>query len=828
MGGRTQGASGAGGLPGRSVRLAQQRWTLAWVGLVGVTMLGLSMGGLPEGVGPEAGLAAMLLAALSAGMVVGVYALAALGLGTGLLRAIGWGRGAGQGGGSAHDAGTSSSGSVLLSGSASHGGGAGEAVVPALAVGVALLMWLSHALGQLGLLTTATAGGVLGIGGTLGVAWLMEQSRGRARAPGLSWSAMGSAPAVGVMLLAACATPGFLWRSEAGGYDALSYHLALPMEWSRAGRLTALEHNVYSYLPMGGMAQALWLHVTELLGGAGRPGEAGGLLALDGLGLIVCQWLSAALVLLGGAGVGRAVRAEGLAAGLSARGAAIAGGLAGAAVVSVPWVVVIGSLAYNEGALLAFGACGVLAGLRRQEPAWRRGLVVGLLLGAAGGSKPTAAFLVMPWVVASLGVGLRGAGASAAGDGQACGARGRWWGRAVCAGACAAVGGLVMLGPVLARSWVASGNPVFPFASAVFGSGHWGPEQLARFGHAHGDGQSAWERLGALVSMERLGAAQDALGNTPRGVFHAQWSMFFSVAVACAALGLGWRRTGPLAGALAAGALAGVAWWVAGSHGQSRFLIPLAVPLSVCIGLAACGALAVWRRGIGWACVGLACAVPAVLSMDSARALMRQGLGPTGPGLGAGAGGGGGGGGGGAGGSGIGAYSTGLVQGVGGMTGEFLGARLRLEAQRAGRQGDPRELAAGLRAAGVRSGAAIANILVPPDERLLLVGEATTLYYLGRVSATTAWDSGVLEEAMGRWPSEPARWVEALRGAQIGWVLINLAEVARLARSGYLDPRLSGDRLEQLVGQLPPAAVAIPESGYLLVRVPGQSRLGEP
>lgn len=791
MGGGTR-AERAGGLPGRSVRLAQQRWTLAWAGLVGVTMVGLSMGGLPEGVGPETGVVAMLLASLSAVMVVGVYAVAALGLGVGLLRAMGWGRG-GEGPGAGPGAGPAV-------GTAA----GGEVVVPALGVGLAALMWVSHVLGQAGLLTTATAGGVLGIGGTLGVAWLIEQSRGRARGPGLGWSAVGSGPAVGVMLLAACATPGFLWRSEAGGYDALSYHLALPMEWSRAGRLGAVEHSVYSFLPMGGMAQALWLHVAELLGGAGRPGEAGGLLAMDGLGLVVCQWLSAAMVLLAGAGVGRAVRAEGVRAGLSVRGAGIAGGVAGAALVSVPWVVVVGSLAYNEGALLAFGACAVLVCVRRGESAWRRGLVVGLLMGAAGGSKPTAAFVVLPWVAASLGVCLRGGGG--------------WWGRGVCACACAAVSGLVMLGPALARSWWASGNPVFPFAAGVFGSGHWSGEQVARFAWAHGGSETAWERLGALVSMERLGASVDALGNTPRGVFHGQWSMFFSVGVACAALGLGWRRTGPLACALAGGVVVGMGWWVVGSHGQSRFLVPLAVPLSVCVGLAACGALGVWRRTIGWACVGVACAVPAVLSLDTARALLGQGAASVG-GVGSA---------GGAGGAGIGAYNTGLVQGVGGMTGEFLGARLRLEAQLSGRPGDPRALAEGLRSAGVRSGAAIANILVPADERVLLIGEGTTLYYLGLVSATTAWDAGVLEGAMGRWPDDPGRWVEALREAGVGWVLINLAEVARLSRFGYLDPRLSGEGLERLVAQLPPAVVAIPESGYLLVRVPGQSRLGEP
>jgi hypothetical protein len=51
---------------------------------------------------------------------------------------------------------------------------------------------------------------------------------------------LAAAPALAVLLLAACCPPGTLWRSEALGFDVLSYHLQLPREWLAGGRLAPL------------------------------------------------------------------------------------------------------------------------------------------------------------------------------------------------------------------------------------------------------------------------------------------------------------------------------------------------------------------------------------------------------------------------------------------------------------------------------------------------------------------------------------------------------------------------------------------------------------
>jgi len=66
------------------------------------------------------------------------------------------------------------------------------------------------------------------------------------------------------MLVAACQPPGWLWDSEAGGYDALSYHLQLPQEWRANHALWPNTHNVFSFLPS--YVEAAFLHLAALSG----------------------------------------------------------------------------------------------------------------------------------------------------------------------------------------------------------------------------------------------------------------------------------------------------------------------------------------------------------------------------------------------------------------------------------------------------------------------------------------------------------------------------------------------------------------------------------
>ena len=64
---------------------------------------------------------------------------------------------------------------------------------------------------------------------------------------GVPWLAM---PFLGLSTLAATVPPGPLWQDEPAGYDVSEYHLQVPREWYQAGRITPLQHNVFSYMPM--------------------------------------------------------------------------------------------------------------------------------------------------------------------------------------------------------------------------------------------------------------------------------------------------------------------------------------------------------------------------------------------------------------------------------------------------------------------------------------------------------------------------------------------------------------------------------------------------
>ncbi|QKK09963.1 MAG: hypothetical protein HND58_18615 [Planctomycetota bacterium] len=169
-----------------------------------------------------------------------------------------------------------------------------DSVPVQLAVGVAIMVSLSHLLGVFGLLNGVTAIGscVVGIG-------LLLAQIARASRPGTTPARLGpgqiviaalAMPAAAVLVVAALMPPGWLWGSEYGGFDALSYHLQLPQEWLASGRITPVEHNVYSYLP--GYIESAFTHLGALtLAPLDR-----GLVAGDGWRLLACQGLHAGLV----------------------------------------------------------------------------------------------------------------------------------------------------------------------------------------------------------------------------------------------------------------------------------------------------------------------------------------------------------------------------------------------------------------------------------------------------------------------------------------------------------------------------------------------------
>ena len=425
-------------------------------------------------------------------------------------------------------------------------------------VGLACMLLMSHLLGVLGVVGLRFGGSVGTVAAwtpvVLGLALLI--ARLRSFRPGACtcslWWLVGALP-ISVLLVASLQTPGYLWPSEFGGFDALSYHLQLPREWLTAGAIAPLEHNVYSYLPSH--VEGAFYHLGAMMGGVGD----GWPLVGSGHWLVSCQLLHAGSCVLGAWACGSAALA-------SARRWVVPqspgwiGWCCGMLVLGTPWSIVVGSLAYNEMVVVALGAGAVLCGAQvgAGSPAGRSALAA-LLVGAACGAKPTAIFLVAPIVGVVLIAGLPRE-------------------RRVRAIIIGLVIGLATLAPWLIRNALAAGNPVFPALTGVFGPGHWSPEQIERFTAAHTFQGSPPERAALTV----LADPADPAGARHRGFLHPQWGIFWIATGAALIAGLaapGARRGTVLLGT---GTLVSLGAWLMLTHIQSRFLIPImvgAVPL---------------------------------------------------------------------------------------------------------------------------------------------------------------------------------------------------------------------------------------------------------
>lgn len=438
-----------------------------------------------------------------------------------------------------------------------------------IALGLGGMLTLSHLLGCLGVFSGPLAMPIaLGLVGT-GLVLLGLQIRARLADPDLlahitiPWPILLAIPAACALLVAACNPPGWLWRSEAGGYDALSYHLQLPQEWLALGRIRPLEHNVYSFLP--GYIESAFVHLAAMTDAAPRAaaGTPAGLLAGEGLGILSCQLLSAGIALITAALVGRATLAALRRTGLAAeRTAAAASGLAGALFLCTPWTVVTGSLAYNDLAVVALAAGALISATDTALAPTRRGITAGLLVGLACGCKPTALFLAGP----PVGLLLLGC------------APPTQWGRLILGGAAA---GLLALAPWLIRNLVSSSNPVFPLASSLFGPAHWTHDQVARYLAGHSFHGSLAARLALLFSTQDQQTHAGA-----RGILHPQWLAFFPTLLIAAAVALARHATRRIALLLTIGLLAQLLAWLFFTHIQSRFLIPLLAPGCIIVGLA--------------------------------------------------------------------------------------------------------------------------------------------------------------------------------------------------------------------------------------------------
>lgn len=628
----------------------------------------------------------------------------------------------------------------------------------AAGLGVGLLATISQLIGSLGLLHPAIALGVLAPG-WVGFA-LMARSLLRSERRTGRWWAWSWAPALIVVAVASASPPGWLWDTEFGGYDALSYHLQLPQEWLSLGRIVPLEHNVYSALPSA--IEAMFTHLAAATAAPVEGAMFGGLLAGSGWRSLACQMMHAWMLVL--AALVTRELARTLAAHSPAREAI--GWLAGGVVLATPWAVVVGTLAYNEvgvmllvaSALLAAHAGAVdtagTAGARADDDHVQRGTsstivrgamrgaLVGGLVGLACGFKPTAILLAAP----TVGLVLLWHTPPR-----------RWW-LVVLAGSIAGVAAML---PWLVRNWVELGNPVFPQATGLFGIAHWTPEQVARYQGAHLSG--GLSELPAALGIER-------------GVLHPQWlALWPTAAIACVVALVRSRRAAlPYVLGIAAQLIA----WLMLTHVQSRFLVPM-LPIAAGVLALAAGSL---RPGVGKMLVAGLLSVQ-TLGLIAIFSQQRSGR-----------------------------PSTTLGLGPHALTGATLiDWQPVLPTERAERE----EL---LRLTPTR----FINAFVPAGEVVYMLGSATPFAVRSPVVYHTTWDTSPLGELIRRHPDDPARWSAELASRGIGWVWIDEGELARLAlRSRWYDPAVTPEAVSAWRESMGEPAASWPRLNSVLYRLPG-------
>lgn len=428
-----------------------------------------------------------------------------------------------------------------------------DRIAMAFGLGAALMLTLDSLLGTLGILVGASglaAWGLTGAGILLGMRALREaplsiapRSAGDSK-PTLPRQAMLAALGglAGLLTVAASVAPGWLWASEFGGFDALSYHLVLPKAWLfETGSVRPIEGNIYSALPS--FVECAFM---QLMAMRGNPLE----------GAIACQWWAAFATLATALAVAR------LARGLIAPGSGL---VAAIVFLATPWTTVVGTLAYNDMYPCLALASGWLI-IRAAASDGRRldvrsSAALALIAAAAFGAKPSSIlFTAAPLAAIVLITGGT---------------------RSLRLAPIALLVALAALAPWLVRNQLAYGSPTFPFLASVFGQGPWSGEQLSVFLAAHGPKGSITDRLLALVQQwigYGIGTNPD-----PREPWYPLWSLLPIAGLGGILVELRARsssdRRWPLA-ALAA-IVCMLAGWILATHLKSRFLLPSAVPLAL-------------------------------------------------------------------------------------------------------------------------------------------------------------------------------------------------------------------------------------------------------
>lgn len=496
-------------------------------------------------------------------------------------------------------------------------GGVRFPLVVQLGAGLGILLMLSWSLALAGVLNGIGARSVIGLGWAL-LAWQLADPSHRhlwkkIPVPYVPWPVALAGIPLGALLIAATCPPSTLWSIEAFGYDVLSYHLELPREWLAIGAMRGLHNNVYSYLPS--LMESGYMLIGALRGSMYE-------------GIYTAQLFHASLAVLAAGAIGCAA---------ASFVGSLGGAVAGVTFLSLPWVLITGSMAYNEMAMLALGGTAILLAVSGRGHAIARAAVAGFLAGCATLAKLTAGPMIAVPVglLLLMNASLRDEKAT-----NAPGSRFAWKPALI-----AVMAGLLTLTPYFARNSLWTNNPVFPFATALFGKAHWTDEEVTRWTSGHAFHASSGEsreatpsRLSELTRHWLLNTGYGAIGGSSfraphkgpgyRNVatFRAQWGVpvFWLAALAGAVMGLIHSGTRRLVAGLGVMLAIQIVFWLFGTHLQSRFLIPSLIPGCVLVGLLVGCLTNATRQSTRTAAAVLGAALPLALSALSYTVLFQQ------------------------------------------------------------------------------------------------------------------------------------------------------------------------------------------------------------
>ncbi|MCA9302771.1 MAG: hypothetical protein KC996_01475 [Phycisphaerales bacterium] len=567
-------------------------------------------------------------------------------------------------------------------------------------LGLASMLTVTHAFGVLGLLSPITVWIITGAGISIAFFSMRGKQLGNIQKLSAERTILLGCMAIGlgIAVVAASNPPGALWDSEFGAYDSLSYHLELPKEWLASGRIWPTHHNVYSYHP--GYIESAYTHLA-LLGGQPAPMQSTHFFGLSLL--LLSAWNVAALI---------RKWTDQLLAPL----------LGSAMVLLTPWSMVVSTISYNEPGVLALGSAALLLASMGSVRPIAQGTLLGVLVGGAVCCKMTAIFFVAPPVAVLLFTASPRA----------------VWLKLILSGA---ITGTLMLLPWMTRNMIDTGNPVFPQLSSIFGSGHWTSEQLARFSGAHQFDGSAVDRLRLLILPD--GTASEHIARF-RGLTNLQWGLLPAFTLVGIALLLARRDSHRRGAALLLALTLPILTWLAFTHLQSRFFVPM-IPLAAIVIALGCSELR--PRVFTSTMIAIGSLVWCIVIFANQN---------------------------------------------NGHPNALLVVGSSIYTDPVNIEGTPTAL----------TWTARLNGLAGTDETVYLLGDATPFYLRLRVLSHTTYDASPLASIIAEQSNDPVAWIVGLRAVGADWIVINRSELERLSSSGWLDPALSPEHLRDLTDTL--------------------------